>query len=135
MPLLLDVVQSSEGTQCLSKWYWELLVKLAISDPGRPKLGDTDALNIAKTLIDAEEWGKLECWIGFLWTFPESAGITEEELENLTLLLSLRQPGAPQRLEQWMEEWNQQLLSRRAPQSFQRILARVHEEAQRQDAP
>ena len=66
--LLLDIIQSPEGTQCLSDWHWEPLVERAVVGLWLPTFGDIDALKIAKSLIDIQEWGKLECWIGILWT-------------------------------------------------------------------
>ena len=133
--LILDVIRSSEGPQRLSHWYWEFLVELAISESEWLKFGDTDALKIAESLIDAQEWDKLECWIGTVWTVSESAGITEEDLERSTLLLLCQRPGAAQKLEQWIERWSQRWSRRRVPESFQRILTQAHEAVQRQDAP
>ena len=133
--LLLDIIRSPEGTRRLSDWYWESLVERAVSWPRPLKLGDTDTLKIARLLIEAEEWRKLECWIGIVWTVSKSAGITEENLEHLTLLLFHQRPGAAQRLEQWMERWSQRLSWNRVPESFHRILTRTHEAVQRQDAP
>ena len=133
--LLLDVIRSSEGPQRLSHWYWELLVELAISERWGLYFGDTDALKIAKSLIDTQEWDKLECWIGTVWTVSESAGITEEDLEHSTLLLLRQRPGAAQKLEQWIEQWSQWFPWRRFPELLRRILTQAQETAQRQDAP
>ena len=133
--LLLGIVKSPGGTQHLSNWYWGLLVELAVSEPWRLEFWDTDALKIANSLIDAEEWGKLECWMGIVWTVSESEGITGEDLEHPTLLLLRHRPGAAQRLEQWMERWNQRLSWIRVPESFHRILTRTHEAVHQQNAP
>ena len=135
--LLLDVIRSSEGPQRLSHWYWEFLVELAVSGFWRLKFGDTDALKIAKSLIDAREWDKLECWIGTVWTDSESAGITEEDLEHSTLLLLRQRPSATQRLERWIEQWCRWSFTspRHFPELLRRILMQAHEIAQRQDAP
>ena len=133
--LLLDVIRSPEGIQRLSHRYWEFLAEPAVWVNRGLEFGDTDALKIPKTLIDAQEWDKLECWIGVVWMFSESARITEEDLEHSTLLLFRQRPGAPQRLEQWMERWSKQHRLRHVPESFQRILAQAHETVQRQDAP
>ena len=131
--LLLDVIRSPEGVQRLSHWYWELLVELAVSEPWLLEFGDADARKIAKSFIDAQEWGKLECWIGIEWMCSEWAGILEEALEHSTLLLLHQRPGAAQRLEQWMERWSNQFPRRRVPESFQRVLTRECEAVQRQD--
>ena len=155
MLLLLGVIRSPEGGQRLSNWYWESLVELAIRGAWFI-FGDTDVLKIAKTLIDAQEWGKLECWVGIVWTAfggeiaiewilgetaegmspePERITITEEGLEHSMLLLFRHRPGAAQRLEQWIERWSEQCAWNRIPQSFRRILTRAHGAVQRQDAP
>ena len=133
--LLLHVIRSSEGAQCLSDWYWELLVELTIWDSWWLKFGDNDALQIAKSLNDAEEWGKLECCIGIMWMSSRSGGTTEEDLGYSTLLLLRQRPGATQKLEQWMEQWSKRHRWMGVPVSFQRILTQAHEAAQRQDAP
>ena len=132
-PLLLGMIRSPGGTHRLSHRYWELLVELAVSEPWLLQFGDTDAPKIAKTLVDAQEWGKLECWIRFEWMVSEWVGITEEDLGYPMLLLFCQRPGAAQRLEQWMEKWSQQC-GEDIPESFQRILTRAHEAVQRQDA-
>ena len=133
--LLLAVIRSPEGIQRLPDWYWELLAELAVSEHWGLNFGDTDALKIAKSLIEDEEWGKLECWIGVVWTVSESAGITEEDLEHSTLLLFRQRPGAALKLEQWMEQWSNQSMWRRIPEPFKRACRRAHEAVQRQDAP
>ena len=131
--LLLDVIRSSEGPQRLSHCYWEFLVERAVFRG--LEFWNTDALKIAKSLIDAQEWDKLECWIGTVWMVSESARITGEDLERSTLLLLRQRPGAAQKLEQWIERWSQCLPRRRFPELLRRILTQAHETAQRQDAP
>ena len=154
--LLLDVVRSPVGIQRLPDRYWQLLVDLAVSASRRWRSGDPDKLKIAGSLIEAEDWDKLERWIGILWMSPKSEeipeggmsfvpeGITEEDLEHPTLWLFRHRPGAAQRLEQlierWSWEWGKDIpewaqsrltLTREA---LQRILTRSHEAVQRQDA-
>ena len=137
MSLLLDVVRSSQGTQHLSHWYWELLVELAVLTRAWPKSGLRDSPEITKSLVEAQEWDKFECWIGLVWLCSwgrDVEGMTEEDLENWMLLLFRQRPGAAQKLKEWMErrsrerEWD-------IPESFQRICERVHEAVQGQDAP
>ena len=130
--LLLDVIRSPEGPRHLSNRYWELLMEFAASGSWLD-FGDTDTLKIAKFLIDAEEWGKLECWIGTVWMSFDSAGVVEEDLEYQTLLLLRQRPGAAQKLEQWMERWCQEC-GEDIPEAFRRILTQAHEAVQRQDA-
>ena len=132
--LLMDVIRSSEGSRRLSDLYWELLVELTVLG-WSPGFGDTDGLKTARSLIDTEEWGKLECWIGIVWMHIESVEIMEEDLEHSTLLLFRQRPGADQRLEQWMERWRKRFPWRRVPESLQRILTQAHEAAQQQVVP
>jgi hypothetical protein len=76
-------------------------VELAFSEPWWLGFEVTDGLKITKSLIEAQEWGKLECWIGIVWMFsgsPGAVGMTEEDLENSMLLLFRQRPGAAQRL-------------------------------------
>ena len=132
--LLLVVIRSPEGTQRLSHRYWELLVELAVLNPWSLMYEITDRLKIAKSLTEAREWEKLECWIGIVWMSSEWGGITEEDLETSTLLLLRQRPGATQRLEQWMKQWSQRRGGGCVPEPFQRILTRAHEVVQRQVA-
>jgi hypothetical protein len=122
LSLLLGVIRSSEGIQRLSHQYWELLVELAVAAPRWLRFEDIPGHEITESLIDAQEWGKLECWIGIEWVFPKLTGITEEDLEYLTLLLLRQRPGAARKLEEWMEQWSQRY-KKGVPESFQRIVA------------
>ena len=132
--LLLDVIRSSDGTNRLSHWYWELLVELTVSKSGSSKSKATHGLEITKYLIEVQEWGKLECWIGIIWTSfgpLNDVGITEEDLGNSMLLLFRQRPGAAQKLERWIEQWSQQC-SMDIPDSFERSCKRAREAAQQQ---
>jgi hypothetical protein len=107
--LLLEIVQTSEGAQHLSHYYWELLVELEISLSVWP--GEEIAYNpqTITFLTEAQEWSKLEYWMGIVWMVwpPGSGGITEEDLDHSMLLLCRQRLGAVQKLEQWMERWGQ----------------------------
>ena len=133
--LLLDTIKSFEGTRLLSYWYWELLVELAISQSAWLKYETTYNPQITTSLIEAQEWNKLECWMGTVWILwpPESDGITEEDLSSSILLLFRQRPGAFQKLEQWMERCSQ-INDESIPESFQRICKQAREAAQR-DTP
>lgn len=129
--LLLDTVKSAEGAQHLSLCYWELLVEFATllthalrKIPYSPQT--------ATFLTEAQEWRKLECWMGTVWMVwpPEADGIAEEDLSHLVLSLFRQRPLAAQRLEQWMERWSQQR-GRDIPESFQRICGQAREAVQR----
>ena len=131
---LAEILETSEGTQLLSHWYWELLVELAIL---WPLLVQAVTCNPQTTifLTEAQEWSKLECWIATIWVSwsPEAGGITEEDLSRSMLLLFRQRPGALQKLEQWMERSSQEA-GNDTPESFQRICKQAQEAAQ-QDTP
>jgi len=129
--ILVTTLQTSEVTQLLSHWYWELLLELAISHLW---LLDKVTYNPQTmiSLTEAQEWSKLECWIGIVWMSwrQKADGITEEDLGRSMLLLFRQRPGAFQRLKQWMERWSQKT-GIGIPESFQRICEQAQEAAQR----
>ena len=130
--LLADTI---ERTHHLSHWYWELLAELAISWSRWLKLDFAHGLQTITSLREAEEWGKLECWMGIVWmVFPREAnGMTEGDLGQSMLLLFRQRPGAIQKLEEWMGRWNQRG-GNDIPESFKQICKQAHEAAQ-QDTP
>jgi len=132
--LLLDTIKSFKGTQLLSHWYWEFLVEFAIS---QPRLLDevTYDRQIMTSLAEAQEWNKLECWIGTVWILwsPEANETTGTDLSWSMLLLFQQRPGAFQKLEKWMER-RSQMCRGGIPGLFQRICKHVQEAAQR-DTP
>jgi len=135
--LLLDTLRSSEATQLLSLWYWELLMEFAIRYSWWLRRNATYSPQIVTFLTEAQEWSKLECWIGTVWMVwpPGTGGATEGDLGRSTELLLHQRPGAAQKLEQWMGRWGQESMNGYAiPESFQRICKQAHEEAQ-WDAP
>jgi len=127
--LLSDTIQSSEGIQHLSHSYWGLLVEPEVLDSW-VTLDPTRSLQTIKYLTETKEWSKLECWMGFVWVMG-SGGMTEEDLERSTVLLSRQRPGALQKLKQRMEQWSQYTYSS-IPESFQRICEQAHEAAQQE---
>jgi len=134
--LLLETFQTSEGAQHVSYPYWELLAELAISESPWPESsGVVYSSQITTLLTEAQEWDKLECWIGAVWVAwpPAPGGTTEEDLDHVMVLLFRQRPGALQRLEQWMERWSRRD-SGDIPESFKRICKQAHEAAQ-QDGP
>ena len=131
MPLLLDVIRPPEGIQRLSHLYWELLVELAVLTR-QPRLEVVYSPTITKTLVEAQEWSKLECWIGVVWMLSRGAeGRTEEDLENSMLLLFRQRPSAAQKLEDWIGRWSRQG-KKDIPESFEQTCKRAHEAAQQQ---
>ena len=151
--LLLDTIQSSEGTQYLSHCYWELLVELATSedppdpalvippmgqetpsDSWRPRLDPVHSLHLITSLAEAKEWSKLECWMGIVWMLlPEGLDPGEWDLGHSMTLLFRQRPGAAQKLEQWMEQWSQ-TAGKDVPESFKQAHKQAHEAAQRDGA-
>jgi len=130
--LLLEALQTFEGIQRLSHWYWELLVELALLW-SLPLTDDfTYNLQVTTFLTEAQEWSKLECWMGtvcVLWPL-DADRITEGDL----ILPLLRQrPGAFEKLKQRMEQWSQ-VRRENIPESFQRMYKQAQEIAQR-DTP
>ena len=129
--LLVETLQTSEGVQRLSYRYWELLVELTILLPKWERYGLAYSPQITTFLTEAQEWSKLECWMGIIWmVWPRGAGVAEEDLNRLMLLLFRQRPGAFQKLEKWMEQWGQKN-DEDIPESFQRICKQAQEAAQR----
>ena len=130
--LILETLRTSEGVQYLSHWYWELVVELAIFQSLWQMHGITYNPQITAFLVEAQEWTKLECWIGTIWVLwpSETGGITEEDLGHLILLLSRQRPGLFKKLEEWMGRWSQ----RHDEDILQRICKQAQEAAQR-DTP
>ena len=135
--LLLDILQFSDEAQSLSHWFWELLVEVAPSwsEWLRCRLPVPYNPRITKFLVQAQEWSKLECWMGTVWMVwpPGVDGITGEDIDHLMLLLFRQRPGAAHKLERWMERWSQEC-GKDIPKSFRRICKRAHRATQL-DAP
>jgi len=127
---LLATLQTLEGAQHLSHWYWELLAELALSWSLR--LNVIYDRRIVTFLAEAQEWRKLECWMGIVWVLwpPEDGRTMEEDLGRSILLLFRQRPDAFQKLEQWMERWSE-IRNKNVPESFQRICKQAQEAAQR----
>ena len=92
--LLLDTVQTHEGAQDLSLWYWELPVELTTLS-SRVQDGPTYDRRITTLLAEAQEWSKLECWMGIVWMvwLPGDGGTAEDDFNRSTLSLFRQQPG------------------------------------------
>ena len=116
--ILLKIIQSPEGGRRLVIQNWELLAELAI-----PSWSESAAYSpdVTASLLEAEEWDKLECWMGFVWmACPQGPGDVAEDLERTTALLFRQRPGAIQKLTHWMERWSKER-EVDVPESFQQI--------------
>jgi len=133
--LFLETFQTPEGAQRLSDQHLELLVELTISLSWLSRDLPAYSPQITALLIEAQEWSKLEHWIGIVWMTWSSGngGATEEGLDDSTLLLFRQRPGAVQKLEQWMERCCE-TYSGGIPEPFKQICKQAREAAQK-DAP
>jgi hypothetical protein len=66
MPILLAAIQSPEGIQSLSIRSWELLAELTKSWQSGLEDSVYDP-QVTASLLEAQEWEKLECWMGVVW--------------------------------------------------------------------
>ena len=146
--LLLDIVQSPEATQLLSYYHWELLLELSILRSRWLQLPDQFILSaqVMVSLEDAQEWDKLECWIGVVWinwppedieTTEDSrvikyGGVTVRGLEDVMLLLFNHHPGAIQRLQRLMGKCKDKGDGFIVPTLFNQICEQVHLKAEQQ---
>ena len=129
---LLDINQFAEGTQCLSNWYWELLVELAVSESRHLRFYRINSLQIVEFLTEAEEWSRLECWMGIIWMLSpqEASALAEGDLDHSMLLLSHQRPGAVQKLERWMEQWSS-MAHEDIPEPFKQMCKQARETTKR----
>jgi len=130
--LLLNVIRSTEGIRRLPYSYWELLVEFAVSKPKRLRYTPYDP-HIMESLEEAEEWDRLECWIGIVWAMwgPDCrVHWRAANLEPATLSLFRKKTGAYQKLERWMERIGERVL-----EPFQQMCERENFNAVRQRAP
>ena len=132
MGILLDTIKSSEGARDLSIRSWELLVELVTATLfWFLKLRiPTYTPKVMASLLEAQEWDKLECWIGVVWmAWPPETDAAMEAVEDAMVSLSRQRPGAVQKLTQWMERWGTRW-SNKVPEAFQRICKQPHDIAQ-----
>jgi hypothetical protein len=129
MPILLDVVQSPEGTRSLSVQSWVFLAELTVSyswvleDP-------VYSPQVMASLLEAQEWERLECWMGVVWmVWPPRTNATIGDLEHVMVSLFHQRPGAVQKLTQWMEQWGTRQ-GEQVPEAFKRICSQLQEPAQ-----
>ena len=83
---------------------------------------------ITISLVEAQEWDKLECWIGTVWIMwpPETGQTMEDDLERPMVLLFRQRPSAVRKLTQWVKSRFEEV-----PESFERISQQAQEAVQR----
>ena len=126
--ILMGIIQSTEGVRHLDTQVWGLLMELMTSYPR--VMGDetTYDTRVMEFLLGAQEWEKLECWLGVVWMawLPEPGDVLED-LKNTTNLLFHQKPDAAQKLTQWIrqycQKWNNVI-----PTSFRQICERAQPE-------
>ena len=140
LSLLLDTVISPKGFRYLSDQYWELLVELAIKSPSSEGYAAYGSQLIA-SLLGAQEWDKLECWIGVVWVrFPPKTEGETKDLKCAMISVFRHRPGAAQKFAQLKgrrkkarAHWRLES-ERRDMEDFERAWEQVREAVQ-QDLP
>ena len=118
--ILLETIQSPEGVGNLAVPSWELMVELTTANSWI--LEDTTySPYVTASLLKAEEWDKLECWMGVVWmVWPPMAGIVGEDLKCAMASLFHQRPHAVRNLTQWMERWSKEC-EEDVPEAFPRM--------------
>ena len=119
--ILGETIQSTEGARQLDILIWELLTEVATSNSRTLAERIAYDSHVIEILLDAQEWEKLECWLGVVWMtwLPETYNMTED-LQDATKLLFRQKPDAVRKLTQWMERWSQDR-NEAIPETFQQI--------------
>ena len=129
--LLLDTIRSPKGARYLSSQCWELLVELMIRYVREVKHA-VQSPQVTESLLEAQEWDKLECWIGVVWmTWPPETEETTQDLERAMVVLFHQRPRAVRGLAQWMERWNKEC-NEDVPEAFHQICKRAQEATQQE---
>jgi hypothetical protein len=129
IPILVEIVQSAEGVQHLAVQVWGLLAELTTSCSRLFENWTTYNPLVTDFLLDAQEWEKLECWLGVVWTvwLPETGDVTEN-IKSATNLLFRQKPDAVGKLSRWIGRWSEK--ERKAiAMSFQEICEQAQQDA------
>ena len=117
----METIQSTEGARGLATKVWESLAEFTMS--ASSTLGSETTYDPCVTgfLLNAQEWEKLECWLGVVWMtwLPETDNAIEE-VERAMKSLFRQKPDAVQKLAQRMEKWSESE-NKPLPVSFRRI--------------
>jgi hypothetical protein len=86
--ILVEIIQSAEGVRHLAVHVWDLLAELTTEYSRTFEDRVTYDPHVTEFLLDAQEWEKLECWLGVVWMvwLPETGDVTED-VESATNLL------------------------------------------------
>ena len=126
--LLLGAFQSPEGVRHLVLQCWKSLVEVGILFPWRLSGGYNSY--VTTSLLDEQEWDKLECWIGVVWmTWPPETDDVNEDLRCAMVSLFRKRPGTIRKLTEWLERWSKEC-NKPAPVSFHQTCEQAREEAQ-----
>jgi len=100
---LWNVLRSFPGQRHLSSHYWQYIVPMAMQPGLFPLHLKPSDLDTMKSFEEAEDWERLEVWVGMMWILelPEE-GIEVEEVERATRTLFCKRPGAFQTVEEWV---------------------------------
>ena len=144
MQLLTDTIRSPEGARHLADHSWRLLVEIVIPEQKRqeewawrwwrelgqewgrewmrgPKWRPAYSPHVMGSLLEGQEWDKLEYWLGVVWMlWPPETDETTERLESAMVALFQHRPTTVQKLAQWMERWNKSC-GEDIPKLFRRI--------------
>ena len=132
--IFLEIIRSSEGVRHLSVQSWELLAEFTILYSWILGISIYDP-QVTTSLLEGQEWDKLECWMGIVWmAWPPQTDATTEDVERVTALLLGQQPGAVQKLTERMERWKT-LENGEVPEAFRRVCGRPHETVSRLGTP
>ena len=127
--MLMEAIKSAKAPQSLAIQVWESLARSAIFRSRTLMSVTTYDPHVTDFLLDAQEWEKLECWLGIVWmTWLSETDDVTEEVKHATNLLFRQKPAAVQKHTQWMEEWSG-LEKKPIPGTFQQICEQARQEA------
>ena len=111
--ILVEVIRFAKA-RCLALHSWKFLAEFATE--GRRLHFVTYDPDITISLTNAQEWDKLECWVGIVWMeCPPEPDSVAKDLEDAMEVLAKERPGAlRKRVERWSGEHRRNL-----PASFQ----------------
>ncbi|KAF9653348.1 hypothetical protein BDM02DRAFT_3182878 [Thelephora ganbajun] len=122
LQILFDTIRSPEGTRCLPIQSWELLVELVLF---LQWIDAEHSPQVTASLLEAQEWDKLECWMGVVWmVWPPGTDEMTGDFEHAMMTLFRQRPSAVEKHTRWMEQWSE---GEGVPESFQQTCERSHE--------